>query len=79
MSTAASAMRSTRRTITASPIRQAAFATPSSTTGGRGWYGQAGGGCDYQFTLGNLGNCIVGVFADYDFMSIKGNIQTGFR
>ena len=52
--------------------------TPSSTTGGRGWYGQAGGGCDYQFTLGNLGNFIVGVLADYDFMSIKGNIQTGF-
>ena len=43
--------------------------------GRKGWYGQAGGGCDYQFTLGNLGNFIVGVLGDYDFMSIKGNFQ----
>jgi outer membrane immunogenic protein len=49
-----------------------------STTGGRGWYGQGGGGCDYQFALGNLGNFIVGVLADYDFMSVKGNFLVSF-
>jgi outer membrane immunogenic protein len=51
---------------------------PSSVTGdegGRGWLGEFGGGCDYQFTLGNLGNFVVGVLADYDFMDVHGGIQ----
>jgi len=52
--------------------------TGSSTAGGRGWYGQAGGGCDYQFSLGGLGNFIIGVLGDYDFASIKGNFESSF-
>lgn len=39
---------------------------------GRGWLGRFGGGCDYQFTLGTLGNFVIGALADYDFMSLKG-------
>src|SRR6516164_6270763 len=27
--------------------------TPTSTSGGRGWLGTVGGGCDYQFSLGS--------------------------
>jgi outer membrane immunogenic protein len=42
------------------------------TNGGRGWLGRLGGGCDYQFGLGGLGNFVVGAFADYDFMDLKG-------
>jgi outer membrane immunogenic protein len=42
------------------------------TAGGRGYYGEVGGGCDYQFSLGNLGNFVVGVLGGYDFMSLKG-------
>jgi outer membrane immunogenic protein len=43
------------------PIRQ----------GGRGWFGTVGGGFDYQANS----NIVIGVFADYDFGSIKGTIQ----
>jgi outer membrane immunogenic protein len=46
--------------------------TAEQTTGGRGWYGEVGGGCDYQFSLGNLGNFVVGVLGGYDFMDLKG-------
>jgi outer membrane immunogenic protein len=46
--------------------------TGEQSTGGRGWFGQAGGGCDYQFSLGNLGNFVVGVLGGYDFMDVKG-------
>jgi outer membrane immunogenic protein len=42
------------------------------TAGGRGYYGEVGGGCDYQFALGNLGNFVVGVLGGYDFMNLKG-------
>ncbi len=38
------------------------------TMGGRGWLGRLGGGCDYQAG----GKFVVGVLADYDFMSLKG-------
>jgi outer membrane immunogenic protein len=40
--------------------------------GGRGWLGRVGGGCDYQFGVGNLGNFVVGALADYDFMDLNG-------
>jgi outer membrane immunogenic protein len=44
----------------------------TTTSGGRGWLGTVGGGCDYQ--LGFLGgfwsNWVVGAFADYDFMDL---------
>jgi outer membrane immunogenic protein len=42
------------------------------TAGGRGYYGTAGGGCDYQFPVGGLGNFVVGALGGYDFMSLKG-------
>jgi outer membrane immunogenic protein len=41
-------------------------------SGGRGWLGRFGGGCDYQFSLGTLGNFVIGALADYDIMSLKG-------
>jgi outer membrane immunogenic protein len=41
---------------------------PSTTTGGRGWLGRVGVGCDYQFNQSFL----VGAFGDYDFMRLKG-------
>jgi len=44
----------------------------TTTSGGRGWYGQVGGGCDYQFTLGTLGNFIIGALGDYSFMNLHG-------
>lgn len=47
--------------------------TSSGTSGGRGWLGRFGGGCDYQFGLNGWGNFVVGIFADYDAMDIHGN------
>jgi outer membrane immunogenic protein len=51
------------------------FQTATSTTGGRGWLGTVGGGCDYQFGSGGgfWSNWVVGVFADYDFMDLHNN------
>jgi outer membrane immunogenic protein len=46
--------------------------TGEQTSGGRGWYGEVGGGCDYQFSLGTMGNFVVGVLGGYDFMDLKG-------
>jgi|SoiMethySBSTD1v2_1073268.scaffolds.fasta_scaffold89429_2 outer membrane immunogenic protein len=40
------------------------------TTGGRGWFGTVGGGCDLQIS----GNWVIGVFGDYDFGGIKGDV-----
>jgi outer membrane immunogenic protein len=50
--------------------------TPTSTSGGRGWLGTVGGGCDYQFGSGSgfWSNWAVGAFADYDFMDLHRNI-----
>jgi outer membrane immunogenic protein len=42
------------------------------TNGGQGWLGRLGGGCDYQFPVSGLGNFVVGVLADYDFMNLRG-------
>lgn len=47
---------------------------PTSTTvinGGRGWLGRFGGGCDYQVG-GGFSHWVIGAFADYDVMSLKG-------
>ncbi len=41
------------------------------TTGGRGWFGTVQAGCDYQFAP----RWVVGVFGDWDFGSIKGNMS----
>ena len=45
--------------------------SPNLTTGARGWFGTVGAGCDYQFNK----YFVVGVFGDYDFMSVKGDIR----
>ena len=43
--------------------------TVSTTDGGRGWLGRAGVGCDYQVSS----SFVLGLFGDYDFMSLKGS------
>jgi outer membrane immunogenic protein len=40
------------------------------TSGGRGWFGTVGGGCDLQVS----GSWVIGVFGDYDFGSIRGDV-----
>jgi outer membrane immunogenic protein len=52
-----------------------AFGT-TVTSGGRGWLGRIGGGCDYQFTTGGFGDWVVGAFGNYDFMDLKGSFGT---
>jgi outer membrane immunogenic protein len=54
--------------------------TTETTSGGRGWLGRVGGGCDYQFGPGTgfWGNWVVGAFADYDFMDLHKNFQSSF-
>jgi outer membrane immunogenic protein len=51
--------------------------TSTTTNGGRGWLGRAGGGCDYQFPLNFVTNwdVVVGAFADYDFSGISGTFD----
>jgi len=41
------------------------------TSGGRGWFGTVGGGCDLQVSS----NWVLGVFADYDFADLKGSMD----
>lgn len=43
----------------------------SSTSGGRGWLGRFGGGCDYQVSS----SWLIGAFADYDVMDLKGTLE----
>lgn len=50
----------------------------NTTDGGRGWLGRFGGGCDYQFGLGNLGNFVIGAFGDYDIMDLSGTSSLDF-
>src|SRR6516225_2533041 len=52
--------------------------TSTVTSGGRGWLGTVGGGCDYQFGPGSgfWSNWVVGAFADYDFMDLHRNFQS---
>jgi outer membrane immunogenic protein len=54
--------------------------TTETTSGGRGWLGRVGGGCDYQFGTGSgfWGNWVVGAFADYDFMDLHKNFDIPF-
>jgi outer membrane immunogenic protein len=42
--------------------------TPDIDTGGEGWLGRVGVGCDYQVAP----SFVIGAFGDYDFMSLKG-------
>lgn len=44
----------------------------NQTNGARGWFGTVQGGCDYQFQ-----NWVVGGFADYDFMDVRGDTNFG--
>jgi outer membrane immunogenic protein len=46
--------------------------SPNLSTGADGWFGTVQVGCDYQFN-----NFVIGIFGDYDFMSVKGDISTG--
>jgi outer membrane immunogenic protein len=41
--------------------------TSDETSGGRGWLGRVGAGCDYQFSP----QFLIGAFGDYDFMRLK--------
>jgi outer membrane immunogenic protein len=43
-------------------------------TGGRGWLGRIGAGCDYQFTAFGNQQLVIGGFGDYDWTNIKGNL-----
>jgi outer membrane immunogenic protein len=43
----------------------------TTTSGGRGWLGRVGGGCDYQLS-GGMSRWVVGIMGDYDFMSLSG-------
>jgi outer membrane immunogenic protein len=48
------------------------FVGVQTTSGGRGWFGTVGVGCDYQFGE----RWIIGAFADFDFGSgIKGDVN----
>src|SRR5438105_3596106 len=46
---------------------------PNLTSGARGWLATVQGGCDYQFAGTNW---LVGGFADYDYMDVKGDVST---
>jgi opacity protein-like surface antigen len=48
--------------------------TEENTGGGRGWLGRFGAGCDYQLG-GGFSNFVIGVFGDYDVMSLKGSMS----
>jgi outer membrane immunogenic protein len=48
--------------------------TVTGSTGGEGWLGTAGVGCDYR--VGS--RWVIGVLADYDFMNMSGRFQDPF-
>lgn len=52
--------------------------TPTTSTGGEGWLGTAGGGCDYQTPAFN-NRLVIGAFADYDFMDLSGDFQEPYQ
>ena len=43
----------------------------TATTGGRGWFGTVGAGCDYQVSS----NIVIGAYGDWDFGDIKGQLN----
>ena len=45
----------------------------TGSTGGEGWVGTVGAGCDYQ-----AGSWVIGVLADYDFMHLSGSFKDPF-
>ncbi len=58
-------------TTTVDPTTGACVLCSPQRQGGKGWLGLVGGGFDYQFAS----RFVAGVFADYDFSSLKGSIQ----
>ena len=53
----------------ASPVIEGVGTT---TTGGKGWLGRVGAGCDYQFSFFGNQQWVIGGFADYDWTNIRG-------
>jgi outer membrane immunogenic protein len=49
--------------------------TPTATTGGQGWLGRVGAGCDYQIGA----RWVIGAFGDYDFTGLSGSFQEPFE
>jgi len=45
------------------------------TSGGRGWLGRLGAGCDYQVAPIFRGNLVIGAFGEYDFMNLHGTFS----
>jgi outer membrane immunogenic protein len=45
--------------------------TATATAGGKGWFGTAGAGCDYQVSS----NIVIGAYGDWDFANIKGQLN----
>ena len=58
-------------TTTVNPATGACSLCSPQRQGGKGWLGVVGGGFDYQFAS----RFVAGVFADYNFSSLKGSIQ----
>jgi outer membrane immunogenic protein len=57
--------------ISASGVGVPGITTASTTSGGRGWFGTAGAGCDYQVSS----SFVIGAFGDWDFGNIKGQFN----
>jgi outer membrane immunogenic protein len=45
--------------------------TATATSGGRGWFGTAGAGCDYQVSS----SIVIGAYGDWDWSDIKGQLE----
>jgi outer membrane immunogenic protein len=54
------------------PVTQ--FSQPT-TSGGKGWFGTVGLGCDYQV----ISSIVIGAFGDWDFGDIKGQFSPAFQ
>ena len=50
------------------------FSQPA-TSGGKGWFGTVGLGCDYQV----ISSIVIGAFGDWDFGDIKGEFSPAFQ
>ena len=64
-----------------STLVSTATGIPANVTldqGGRGWLGMGSVGCDYQFSLGGLGNWVIGAFGDGEWADIHG-LHTGLN
>ena len=61
-----------------SEFNRAGVAVVQTDTGGRGWLGRFGGGCDYQLSGGFFSNFVIGVFGDYDTMDLTGSTSLLF-